>query len=273
LPTLSPLPTSNDQQGAKREANRTPSVWLRERLQQLAEQTTAAERPVVAFKQQNNIVSADGLTSTRGSLPLVPNHLSSGCSWASGYRATTMLTIMVSSLEQRVPLVDQVLFENVDRLPDQARYRPLGRKAMLQRIGLRGLDPALFERPKSGFVLPFVDSAWPEGRHGPDFEGPAGRRSRRPRSRSSRSALAGLPAGGTWSVLVSGVVHIRLCPMASPQSRFPVNQVDRGDRGIGFTVAVAAVSALLVLGLGLVLAHGRRVPSRFVTHPPSEGAP
>jgi asparagine synthase (glutamine-hydrolysing) len=61
---------------------------------------------------------------------------------------------MASSLEQRVPLVDQVLFESVDRLPDRARYLPLGRKAMLQRIGLRGLDPALFERPKSGFVLP-----------------------------------------------------------------------------------------------------------------------
>jgi asparagine synthase (glutamine-hydrolysing) len=62
---------------------------------------------------------------------------------------------MASSLEQRVPLVDQVIFESVDRLPDQARYRPLGRKAMLRRIGLRGLDPVLFERPKSGFVLPF----------------------------------------------------------------------------------------------------------------------
>jgi asparagine synthase (glutamine-hydrolysing) len=62
---------------------------------------------------------------------------------------------MAASLEQRVPLVDQVLFESVDRLPDQARYQPLGRKAMLRRIGLRGLDPALFERPKRGFVLPF----------------------------------------------------------------------------------------------------------------------
>jgi asparagine synthase (glutamine-hydrolysing) len=62
---------------------------------------------------------------------------------------------MASSLEQRVPLVDQVLFESVDRLPDQARFWPLGRKAILRRIGLRGLDPALFERPKSGFVLPF----------------------------------------------------------------------------------------------------------------------
>jgi asparagine synthase (glutamine-hydrolysing) len=62
---------------------------------------------------------------------------------------------MAASLEQRVPLVDQILFESVDRLPDPARFRPLGRKAMLRRIGLRGLDPALFERPKSGFVLPF----------------------------------------------------------------------------------------------------------------------
>jgi len=61
---------------------------------------------------------------------------------------------MAASLEQRVPLVDQVLFESVDRLPDQSRYQPLGRKAMLRRIGLRGLDPALFDRPKSGFVLP-----------------------------------------------------------------------------------------------------------------------
>jgi asparagine synthase (glutamine-hydrolysing) len=62
---------------------------------------------------------------------------------------------MACSLEQRMPLVDQVLLESVDRLPDHARYRPLGQKAMLRRIGLRGLDPALFERPKSGFVLPF----------------------------------------------------------------------------------------------------------------------
>jgi asparagine synthase (glutamine-hydrolysing) len=62
---------------------------------------------------------------------------------------------MASSLEQRVPLVDQVLFETADRLPDELRYRPLGRKQILRRIGLKGLDPALFERPKSGFVLPF----------------------------------------------------------------------------------------------------------------------
>src|SRR5271156_5238908 len=62
---------------------------------------------------------------------------------------------MACSLEQRVPLVDQVLLESVDRMPDHVRYRPLGQKAVLRRIGLRGLEPALFERRKSGFVLPF----------------------------------------------------------------------------------------------------------------------
>ena len=62
---------------------------------------------------------------------------------------------MACSLEQRVPLVDQVLLESVDRMPDDARYRPLGQKAVLRRIGLRGLEPGLFERRKSGFVLPF----------------------------------------------------------------------------------------------------------------------
>ncbi len=62
---------------------------------------------------------------------------------------------MAVSLELRVPLVDQVLLEHVMRLPDEARYQPLGRKQILRNIGLRGLDPNLFERPKSGFVLPF----------------------------------------------------------------------------------------------------------------------
>jgi asparagine synthase (glutamine-hydrolysing) len=62
---------------------------------------------------------------------------------------------MAASIEVRLPLVDQVLFENVDRLSDNARYEPLMTKSILRRIGLRGLDPALFDRPKAGFVLPF----------------------------------------------------------------------------------------------------------------------
>jgi asparagine synthase (glutamine-hydrolysing) len=32
---------------------------------------------------------------------------------------------------------------------------PLNKKALLRRIGLRGLDPQLFARAKAGFVLPY----------------------------------------------------------------------------------------------------------------------
>jgi len=67
----------------------------------------------------------------------------------------TDATSMAASIEVRLPLVDRVLFENVDRLRDRDRYFPLRRKSMLRRAGLRGLDPALFERPKTGFVLPY----------------------------------------------------------------------------------------------------------------------
>ena len=115
-----------------------------------------------------------------------------------------------------MPLVDQVLFESVDRLPDQARYQPLGRKAMLRRIGLRGLDPALFERPKSGFVLAVrsLDPARPEERHGPDPAGPAGHRSRGPRpaavERLWRAFLDGAP-GMYWSRVWSVYVFVRWC--------------------------------------------------------------
>ncbi len=62
---------------------------------------------------------------------------------------------MAASIEIRLPLVDREVVACVGRLPDEARYRPIGRKEMLRRAGLVGLDPALFERPKSGFVLPF----------------------------------------------------------------------------------------------------------------------
>ena len=62
---------------------------------------------------------------------------------------------MAVSLETRLPLVDSVVVEAVNRLSDETRFEPLGRKQLLRRVGLEGLDPALFERPKQGFVLPF----------------------------------------------------------------------------------------------------------------------
>jgi asparagine synthase (glutamine-hydrolysing) len=62
---------------------------------------------------------------------------------------------MSASIEIRLPLVDQVLVENVERLPIGNRFDPIGKKAALRRIGLNGLNPQLFERPKAGFVLPY----------------------------------------------------------------------------------------------------------------------
>ncbi len=62
---------------------------------------------------------------------------------------------MAVSLEMRLPLVDSVLLQQVNRLREADRYHPLRKKAILRRIGLQGLDPELFNRPKSGFVLPF----------------------------------------------------------------------------------------------------------------------
>jgi asparagine synthase (glutamine-hydrolysing) len=58
-------------------------------------------------------------------------------------------------LELRAPLADPVLIEHLNRLPDARKYLPVGRKPLLRKYGLEGLDPALFDRPKSGFVLPF----------------------------------------------------------------------------------------------------------------------
>lgn len=67
----------------------------------------------------------------------------------------TDATSMAASIEVRVPLVDQVLLENVDRLDDRERYFPLQRKSALRRAGLRGLDPKLLNQSKTGFVLPY----------------------------------------------------------------------------------------------------------------------
>jgi asparagine synthase (glutamine-hydrolysing) len=123
---------------------------------------------------------------------------------------------MASSLEQRVPLVDQVLFESVDRLPDRVRYEPLGRKAILRRIGLRGLDPALFDRPKSGFVLPFdrwirrgLKDAMDQTLRDPQAVAPTGLDPSAVQ-RLWRAFLDGAP-GMYWSRIWSVYVFVRWC--------------------------------------------------------------
>jgi asparagine synthase (glutamine-hydrolysing) len=123
---------------------------------------------------------------------------------------------MAASVEQRVPLVDQILFESVDCLPDSVRYQPLGQKAVLRRIGLHGLDPALFDRPKSGFVLPYdrwirrgLKSAMDEILRDPQAIAPIGLDPTAV-ERLWRAFLDGAP-GTYWSRVWSVYVLVRWC--------------------------------------------------------------
>jgi asparagine synthase (glutamine-hydrolysing) len=61
---------------------------------------------------------------------------------------------MAVALEARVPLLDHEVVEAAAALPRSIRYAGLGSKQPLRDIALSNLDPALFDRPKSGFVLP-----------------------------------------------------------------------------------------------------------------------
>ena len=61
---------------------------------------------------------------------------------------------MAVSLEVRVPLLDHDLIETVAGLDDATRFMPIRGKQALRRLALGKLDPSLFDRPKSGFVLP-----------------------------------------------------------------------------------------------------------------------
>jgi asparagine synthase (glutamine-hydrolysing) len=61
---------------------------------------------------------------------------------------------MAVALEVRVPLLDHVLAETVAGIDPGPRFAPLGRKQLLRDVALARLDPAIFDRPKAGFVLP-----------------------------------------------------------------------------------------------------------------------
>jgi asparagine synthase (glutamine-hydrolysing) len=64
---------------------------------------------------------------------------------------------MAVALEARVPLLDHQVLEAAAWVPEHERYQPLGSKQLLREIAMgecRRLDLRLFDRPKSGFVLP-----------------------------------------------------------------------------------------------------------------------
>jgi asparagine synthase (glutamine-hydrolysing) len=123
---------------------------------------------------------------------------------------------MAASIEQRLPLVDHVLFEEVDRLPDEVRFFPIRTKALLRRVGLRGVDPALLDRPKSGFVLPYdrwirrrLGAAMEETMRDPEAARSAGLRPEAV-ERLWRAFLGGAP-GVYWSRVWAIYVLIHWC--------------------------------------------------------------
>lgn len=63
---------------------------------------------------------------------------------------------MAVSLELRVPLLDHRVVEAVQRVPDDVRFSPVGKKQLLRSIAMPNLDQSIFDRPKAGFVLPIA---------------------------------------------------------------------------------------------------------------------
>lgn len=61
---------------------------------------------------------------------------------------------MAVSLEVRIPLVDHEVIATAATIDPRQRFVPLRGKRLLRELALGKLDPALFDRPKSGFVLP-----------------------------------------------------------------------------------------------------------------------
>jgi asparagine synthase (glutamine-hydrolysing) len=75
---------------------------------------------------------------------------------------------MAVSLELRVPLLDHVVCEAAQEVPDGLRFDPLGKKSLLRTLAMPQLDAGLFDRPKAGFVLPI--SVWAKDRLATDIE-------------------------------------------------------------------------------------------------------
>ncbi|HUN74844.1 MAG TPA: asparagine synthase (glutamine-hydrolyzing) [Steroidobacteraceae bacterium] len=75
---------------------------------------------------------------------------------------------MAVSLEVRVPLLDWALCEKVAGVDPARRFSPPRKKRLLRDLALARLDPALFDRPKSGFVLPIGE--WARRRLQPEMQ-------------------------------------------------------------------------------------------------------
>ena len=75
---------------------------------------------------------------------------------------------MAVALEVRVPLLDHVLVETAAGIDPARRFSPPRQKQLLRDMALARIPPAVFDRPKSGFVLP-IDT-WARRRLRPQME-------------------------------------------------------------------------------------------------------
>jgi len=122
----------------------------------LEEVRTAAEPDVVDGLSSAARFDLEAAVSGCSDLAAV-SRLEQRCFLGERLLRDTDCTSMAVSLEVRVPLVDHALVAAAEAVDDRRRFEPVGRKQLLREIGLGGIDPALFERPKAGFELPFDD--------------------------------------------------------------------------------------------------------------------
>ena len=99
---------------------------------------------------------ADELAAAAGSNPVLHaiSMLELTCFIGERLMRDTDAASMAVALEARVPLLDHRVVEAAAGLDENRRFHPLGRKQMLRDLALSDLDPTMFDRPKSGFVLP-----------------------------------------------------------------------------------------------------------------------
>ena len=118
---------------------------------------------------------------------------------------------MAVALEVRVPLLDHALVEAAAGIAPARRFLPVQKKRLLRDLALGGIDPTIFDRPKSGFVLP-IDT-WARQRLQPRMEALfqdaalAGRVGLRPETlgtlwRSFGEQRAGLHWSRVWALYV-----------------------------------------------------------------------
>ena len=96
---------------------------------------------------------------------------------------------MAVALEVRVPLLDHVLGETAAGIDPVRRFSPPRQKQLLRDIALDGIDPAIFDRPKSGFVLPI--DAWARNSLQPQMESVFGDAGARPAGAACAASRCG----------------------------------------------------------------------------------